>query len=67
IPQMMAYSYQKGGIWRQYNFWKEKMASTEFDNPYRGQIGVCWYLDGAVREDPEMQQEIAEVNAEIAK
>lgn len=64
IPQMQAFGYKKGGIWRQYNFWKEKMASAEFDNPYRGQIGVCWYDDASVRKDSDSQQEIKEVIAD---
>jgi len=65
IPQMRAFGYQKGGIWRQYNFWKEKMASVEFDNPYRGDIGVCWYKDESIRANEQMQNEIREVNKEV--
>jgi len=64
IPQMQAYNYQNGGIWRQYDFWNDKMSSVGFDNPYRGQIGVCWYLDEAIRKDGDMQEEIKEVIAE---
>lgn len=65
IPQMRAFGYEKGGIWRQYNFWKEKMASVEFDNSYRGDIGVAWYKDESIRRDEEMQNEIREVNKEV--
>jgi hypothetical protein len=67
IPQMQAYAYKKGGIWRQYIYWKAKMSSDEFDNPYCGKIGVCWYNDQAVRQDGEMQQEIKEVNMDAMK
>lgn len=68
IPQMLACgSYRKGSIWCQYNYWKEKMASAEFDNPYRGQIGVCFYKDECVRQNSEMQQEIKEVIADAMK
>lgn len=67
IPQMQAFNFQKGGIWRQYNFWKEKMSSSEFDNPYRGQISVCWYDDASIRKDEAMQIEIAEVISDAMK
>lgn len=63
IPQMIACKYRKGAIWTQYNFWNEIMSSSEFDNPYRGEIGVCWYKDECVRKDEAMQEEIRAINA----
>ena len=62
IPQMQAFNFEKGGIWRQYNFWKEKMVSAEFNNPYKGQIAVCYYDDASIRKNEELQQEIKQVN-----
>lgn len=69
IIQMIANNtkYTSGKIWLQYNFWKEKLGSLEFDNPYRGDIGVCFYSDLMIRRNEEMQNEIREVNEEIMK
>jgi len=68
IIQMIAgASYERGKVRFQYEFWKEKMASVEFDNPYRGKMGVCFYADSDIRKNTEMQREIQEVNEEVAK
>ena len=66
IIQMIANEhYQPGKIRVQYEFWKEKMASAEFANPYRGRIGVCFYHDITIRPNEEMKAEIREVNKEV--
>ncbi len=69
IIQMIANNneYDPGEIWLQYNFWKQKLASPEFNNPYRGKMGVCFYSDLMIRQNEEMQQEIKEVNANILR
>ncbi len=69
IIQMIANNdkYSTGKIWLQYNFWKEKLASAEFDNPYRGDTGGCFYKDTMVRANEQMQEEIRQINADILK
>ncbi|KKL52649.1 hypothetical protein LCGC14_2283390, partial [marine sediment metagenome] len=67
IPQIYACEYRKGFIWLQYGFWNAKMESGEFNNPYRGKIGLCYYKDEFIRKNEEMQQEIKQVNIEIVK
>lgn len=69
IIQMIANNnkYDQGEIWLQYNFWKEKLASAEFDNPYRGSTGVCFYSDLMIRQNGEMQQEIKQINEDIIR
>lgn len=67
IPQINACSYRKGTIRLQYNFWNQKMKSSEFNNPFRGPIGLCYYKDEYVRRNEEMQREIKEVNIDIMR
>lgn len=68
IPQVNAFEFREGSISTAYRVWQELLSSDEFDNPYRGsKIGLAYYKDQCVRENPEMQREIAEVNAKIAK
>ncbi len=68
VPQMAAFGkYRRGSIWVQYTYWKKKMSSPEFNNPYRGAIAVCFYKDETIRKDPEMRDEIKEVIADVMK
>lgn len=68
IIQMGVYRfYEPGKVRFQYDFWKEKLASLEYDNPYRGEIGVAFYDDANVRREEEMQREIKEINREVFK
>ncbi len=69
IIQICAYgnSYWPGYIRTQYDFWKEKMASLEFENPYRGPIGMCYYKQETIMQNEELQNEIREVNKEIIR
>lgn len=68
VPQINAFDYRPGSIWCAYNTWKRLLASEEYDNPYRGlPFTLAYYCDLAIREKPEMQAEIREVNIEIAK
>lgn len=67
IIQMCAYgnSYWPGYIVTQYDYWKTKMASVEFENPYRGPIGVCFYKQETMMHSKGMQREIQAVNEEV--
>lgn len=69
IIQMIANgnNYWPGYAWTQYNFWKEKMASPEFQNPYGGPIGACWYKQELWMKSEEMQNEIARIHEEVLR
>ena len=69
IIQMCAYgdSYWDGYIWTQYNYWKNKFASADYDNPYKTPMGVCWYKQEEWMKSEEMMKEMKDVVREVRK
>lgn len=67
VIQMCAYgnSYWPGYIRTQYNFWKAKMNSVEFENPYKTPMGVCWYKQETWMQSEEMMEEMRDVVKEV--
>jgi len=56
IPQLNAFRYRPGCIWTAYNAWAECLGKP---------IDLAFYKDETIRTDPEMQEEIKEVIADI--
>ena len=51
-------NYWPGYIQTQYDFWKEKMASLEFNNPYKHNMGIAWYKQSLWVINEEMMDEM---------
>jgi len=56
IPQLCAFRYRPGCIWTAYNAWAECLGKP---------IALAFYKDETIRTNPEMQQEIKQVIADI--
>ena len=66
-PKVASGGWTPGELVKQYEFWKEKLNSPEFQNPYKGLTAVSFWCWESVlfNNDQEIQGEIKQIIADM--